>query len=556
QQLQQQPQQQMAYTSIVKLEKFMGKKDNTQQSWLTIKTMPEPYRPFYTFCKILLIYDIKQRETEAVTTYLGSPQILNQFIRELYSSIFQYIHPMHSQMLQDAVTNARDFESAKLEANYAQTINLVMNKSSELDSKLKQFKPLSSNNIKPLSTPLPTNATANLLTINLSASSTCNLSAAATIYLSTTATNNILTSNSHNKLTIRIMPVEFKNWNYLSLLVIPENATSNNIETNQTQTLTSNISPATVTNNKSLAAIFSFKLEELSSTFLFSGAVLKEKPITTMYTNAKVDGHSIKFILDNDTKIIMANRVTKTPIGKIDNLPIEVNGIIVPIKILIMKATQYQALPEQSTHTFSWANEDHNELPPILDWEEKDKGKEKKKEKDISEKTNDNMETSSWRSSYSMNTRPEPPYIFLRHKLIIATNHATLNAMVILKNKASETTNHVLLVVNNYWMKEYGITFLDKEKYVILYVIISHLDGYPHDENEIWQMANAKVKDTSPKEILEIKNNPFEPINVVLISNSNAFLNIETDPKEFHEHYQNLAPTREEQKQCLEEINT
>ncbi|KAG9302464.1 hypothetical protein G9A89_006428 [Geosiphon pyriformis] len=28
------------------------------------------------------------------------------------------------------------------------------------------------------------------------------------------------------------------------------------------------------------------------------------------------------------------------------------------------------------------------------------------------------------------------------------------------------------------------------------------------------------------------------------------------DPEQFHEHYQKLAPMREKQKQCLEEINT
>ncbi|KAG9290365.1 hypothetical protein G9A89_007096 [Geosiphon pyriformis] len=40
----------------------------------------------------------------------------------------------------------------------------------------------------------------------------------------------------------------------------------------------------------------------------------------------------------------MADRTTKTPIGEIDDFSIEVNGIIVPIKVLVMEATQYQAL--------------------------------------------------------------------------------------------------------------------------------------------------------------------------------------------------------------------
>ncbi|KAG9296421.1 hypothetical protein G9A89_015013 [Geosiphon pyriformis] len=100
---------------------------------------------------------MKQGETEAVTTYLGhfhqnlhqiqaidtnyftAPQILNQFICGLHSSILQHVRPLHPGTLQDTVTHARDFESTESEANHAQAVNLVMNRSSELDSKLKKF---------------------------------------------------------------------------------------------------------------------------------------------------------------------------------------------------------------------------------------------------------------------------------------------------------------------------------------------------------------------------------------------------------------------------------
>ncbi|KAG9304473.1 hypothetical protein G9A89_020037 [Geosiphon pyriformis] len=88
--------------------------------------------------------------------------------------------------------------------------------------------------------------------------------------------------------------------NYLSLLVIPKDATTNNLESNSPQiTLTNNIPLTMITKNKSLTAIFPFELEETINPPLFSGAALKEKPITTMYTDAKVDGHFIKLILDS-----------------------------------------------------------------------------------------------------------------------------------------------------------------------------------------------------------------------------------------------------------------
>ncbi|KAG9297927.1 hypothetical protein G9A89_018755 [Geosiphon pyriformis] len=89
--------------------------------------------------------------------------------------------------------------------------------------------------------------------------------------------------------------------NYLSLLVTPEDVPFSNQKTNHTLTPTNNIPPATITKNKSLDTIFLFELKELSVMPLFSKAALEEKPITTMYTDVKVDGHFIKLILDSES---------------------------------------------------------------------------------------------------------------------------------------------------------------------------------------------------------------------------------------------------------------
>ncbi|KAG9293419.1 hypothetical protein G9A89_009143 [Geosiphon pyriformis] len=75
----------------------------------------------------------------------------------------------------------------------------------------------------------------------------------------------------------------------------------NNLETNQQSTLTSNILPTTVIEDESLTAIFFFEINKLSKVLLFSEAIFEEKPITVMYTNAKVDGHFIKLILNNES---------------------------------------------------------------------------------------------------------------------------------------------------------------------------------------------------------------------------------------------------------------
>ncbi|KAG9299789.1 hypothetical protein G9A89_013149 [Geosiphon pyriformis] len=239
--------------------------------------------------------------------------------------------------------------------------------------------------------------------------------------------------------------------NYLSLLVTPEDAQTNNPKTNQQSTLTSNILPATITENKLLDAIFPFELEEPSTTPLFSRATFEEKSIITIYTDAKVDGYLIKLILDSglassiitrqlmnqlgcqvdqtaSARIITANKVTKTPISEINNLPIEINGIIIPIKVIVMKAIQYQVLVD-----------------------------------------------AVWRQA------------------------------------------------------------------------IKHLDKCPHDDDKIWQMALAKIKEVSPEEIKRIKNNPPEPIE--LNWDPEPVINL-LDPEQFHEHYQKLALTRKEQEQC------
>ncbi|KAG9304608.1 hypothetical protein G9A89_020172 [Geosiphon pyriformis] len=80
---------------------------------------------------------MKQRETEAVTTYLRhfhrnlhqiqaidanyftASQIFNQFIHGLCSSILQHVCPLHPGTLQDTVICTRDFESAESKANHA-----------------------------------------------------------------------------------------------------------------------------------------------------------------------------------------------------------------------------------------------------------------------------------------------------------------------------------------------------------------------------------------------------------------------------------------------------
>ncbi|KAG9295459.1 hypothetical protein G9A89_013488 [Geosiphon pyriformis] len=61
-------------------------------------------------------------------------------------------------------------------------------------------------------------------------------------------------------------------------------------------------------------------------------------------------------------------------------------------------------------------------------------------------------------------------------------------------------------------------------------------------------MAITKIEGALPEEIRTIKNNPPEFIK--LDWDAEPVINF-LEPEEFHEHYQNLASTREEQEQWL-----
>ncbi|KAG9304634.1 hypothetical protein G9A89_020198 [Geosiphon pyriformis] len=128
------------------------------------------------------------------------------------------------------------------------------------------------------------------------------------------------------------------------------------------------IPPARIAKNTNLSDIFPFEFEANELPFLLSNAAANEqKTITAMYTEAEVEGKTIRLILDNgsarsiityqlmqqlkknvnrpaQTVIITANGMKKTPVGEIDNFLFTLDGIIIPVKVLVIDASQYQAL--------------------------------------------------------------------------------------------------------------------------------------------------------------------------------------------------------------------
>ncbi|KAG9299050.1 hypothetical protein G9A89_020363 [Geosiphon pyriformis] len=130
------------------------------------------------------------------------------------------------------------------------------------------------------------------------------------------------------------------------------------------------ISPARIAENTNLLDIFPFEFEANESPFLLSNAAGNEqKAITTMYTEAKVKEKTIRLILNSgsagsiityqlmqqlkrnvdqpaQTVIVTADDMKKIPVGEIDNFLFTFDGITIPVKVLVMDASQYQALIE------------------------------------------------------------------------------------------------------------------------------------------------------------------------------------------------------------------
>ncbi|KAG9288791.1 hypothetical protein G9A89_023088 [Geosiphon pyriformis] len=168
----------------------------------------------------------------------------------------------------------------------------------------------------------------NKVTSELAANTAINLpnpslSNPSTSYLPATATSNISATTNSNP-AIQSNPDVIwkpKTENCSAKLeisdVTPEDASiNNNLKISLKQTINNNIPLATVTNNKLLAAIFPFEIEEPTETFLFSGATLDMKPITVMYTNTKINGQTIKLILDSNSA---GSIITQQLINQLDH---------------------------------------------------------------------------------------------------------------------------------------------------------------------------------------------------------------------------------------------
>ncbi|KAG9284599.1 hypothetical protein G9A89_004641 [Geosiphon pyriformis] len=253
----------------------------------------------------------------------------------------------------------------------------------------------------------------------------------------------------------------------------------------------------------------------------------------------------------------MADRATKTPIGEINDLPIEINGIIVPIKVLVMEATQYQTLVEKpkpiwEAYQVLWADKKHNELPPILSWNDNEKGKQTNK---LTWETDDLTWTDNEQKEASKHCQPLPFIISTSTTLhnnpiidgqglcalimyaVAMIRNTTLQQSSIVIHAYSNTLNDQRGKKNGIanFMKECRTTFWREEKHTMCPVNTRSLISD-------WKLPEKELY--SDWTVVYMTTMNYKPVINFL------------EPEEFHKHYQNLAPTRKKQEQWLAQLNT
>ncbi|KAG9292219.1 hypothetical protein G9A89_023939 [Geosiphon pyriformis] len=140
----------------------------------------------------------------------------------------------------------------------------------------------------------------------------------------------------HTQPSYLTMPEE-QDFHHIALLKGRAAAQQQNPSYNYTTIL-----PARIAENTNLSDIFPFEFKANESSFLLSNAAANEqKAITAMYTEAKVEEKTIRLIL---SIIVTADGMKKTPVGEINNFLFTLNGITIPVKVLVIDAPQYQAL--------------------------------------------------------------------------------------------------------------------------------------------------------------------------------------------------------------------
>ncbi|KAG9304499.1 hypothetical protein G9A89_020063 [Geosiphon pyriformis] len=458
--------------------------------------------------------------------YYTMVQVLNQFIKGLWNSILRSVRLRHLTSLQDAITLAHNFESAEQEANHTQVINLAINRTSDIDAKITQLSEKLTQKIegflaRTTGTYQPPQWRENNNNSRYSQQQQQPWRSDPHNYYYCQKPRHIA-RDCRRKIIDQNQGNPYQQPRYQQNMGFDKSTPvkGGNIEriSQPSKQTKSNIPPATITKDTTLATIFPFDIDNLNTHSLFSGAAInQDKPIMALYTDIRVGEIDIKLILDSGlagsiitkqlmdqldcqidcaatARIITVDGNTKTPIGKIDNFPFEINRIQIPTKHARVPAmcrhfknqrTEEPLIefedtsmpPTIETYQVSWVDDYQTELLPPPTWEEKEKGR-----------TKEEPQSSLLRyiTSDQRNLFYQPP------RLICVDCGKKLSTMGTYlddqNDKANGTTRHASHVAKFCQMKDSGMMCLAEEEHA------TRLELAPTHEEQKQKLANLNTK--------------------------------------------------------------
>ncbi|KAG9292271.1 hypothetical protein G9A89_009083 [Geosiphon pyriformis] len=293
-----------------------------------------------------------------------------------------------------------------------------------------------------------------------------------------------------------------------------------------------------------------------------NAAANEQKAITAMYTEAEVEGKTIHLILDSgsarsiityqlmqqlkrnvdrpaQTVIVTADGMKKTPVGEIDNFPFTLDGITIPVKVLVPaicgtfnkhseKAPAFEFELEEEKpliKTFmalgsmsNWANETEQEHFTLYS----------------------EPETSEWNIPYS---KPEPrkqcPYIPLKYMLLEECNWID----VAIRGGVCDQICQYALSISEKVKRGTPFNAAYNSAFNKLY-------HYPYDAEMIFDLAMALINRATKENVRQMKEAEYIEYTMEL-----AGFDYEDEVKVYHQITSHTYPTQEAQIQQLEQMN-
>ncbi|KAG9304325.1 hypothetical protein G9A89_019887 [Geosiphon pyriformis] len=546
----------MAYRNIAKLEKFSGKEDNayswiadaekaiTANSWNNDRTYQSLAEKPISFTKFKLTFLQYFCDPNMLIRLQNQFSIIKQKNHKAYSKIRKTCHPIS---LQDAITLTRDFKSTKQEANHTQAINLAINRTYQPPQWRENNSNRTISNSNNLGDPILATATTarNLDTLPVTAEGRLWTKIKETHTnnpdISKTWYSNILYLRincpyMHNKdggisITIRCKPtVDCLDQ---SLVVLP-NLDQHQLDTQiklpisvlwKTRQTKSNISPATITEDTTLAIIFPFDIDNLNTHSLFSRAAInQDKPIMALYTDAR-HNHEAAYeptklpsrlcyyrlnyytLVGND----WLSKANATLDWNTQELQLTFNRQHAQVPATcghfknqctekpLIEFEDTSMPPIIETYQVSWADDYQTELPPPPIWKEKGKGR---------------AEEELQLSSLGYVTSDQRNLFYQPLRLICVDCEKKLSTMGACIGDNKEWPTATKYYCRSYkWdhmpCLAYGKILSDEGLWNDVpgrggtcdEASLNRLDSYPHDDHKIWRMASAKAEDATPEEI-------------------------------------------------------